>query len=385
MISPLKKFRLKYGETRLSFGEGAVQDLEPWIKTVKRVGLITSKTAAEKSGALRDILNLLSKNEVDYAMFSGVPPNPSSTIALSCAEFFRAEGVDAIIAIGGGSVIDVAKVVSLILKNGLSPEQLLEGKKPDKTIPLAAVNLTHGTGSEIDRYAVLTFEERKEKRGFSARYVDLAIDEPRYTLTLPRDQTLYTSLDAFYHAYEAATSSYANSFVLTLAVEASKLIAENIHSLIENLYSLELRAKLLYSSMLAGISIDLSMTHLNHALEHSFSGLNPRLPHGEGLAILGPRVVYHVHKRVPEESALILKPIDPTIRPIPEDAEKAYRALKEFQSRMGLIRRLSDYGFGRDDIKFVVEYTLKMIRERYKGTPLTVDEELLKDIIADGL
>ncbi|MEM0506115.1 MAG: iron-containing alcohol dehydrogenase [Thermosphaera sp.] len=385
MISPLKKFRLRYGETRLSFGNGAVEDLADWIKTAKKVGLVTSKSAAEKSGALKDVLNILSKHGTDYTVFANVSPNPTSSMVLSCAESFRSEKVEAIIAIGGGSVIDVAKAVSLIVRNKLLPEQLLEGVKPPEVLPLVAINLTHGTGSEIDRYAVLTFEERMEKRGFTARYVDLAIDEPKYTLSLPRDQTLYTSLDAFYHAYEAATSKYANSFVLTLAVEASKIIAENLPNLLNNLDSLELRARLLYSSMLAGISIDIAMTHLNHALEHSFSGVNPKLPHGEGLAILGPRVIYHVHKHVPEESALVLRSIDPMIRPISDDAERAYRALREFQSSLGLNKRLSDYGFGKDDIKFIIERTLKMLKERYKGMPLEADEGVIRDIITDAL
>jgi Alcohol dehydrogenase, class IV len=137
--------------------------------------------------------------------------------------------------------------------------------------------------------------------------------------------------------------------------------------------------------MIAGISIDMALTHLNHALEHAFSGLNPNLPHGEGLAILGPRIIYHVHKAVPEDSAVILKHLDPSIRPVAEDAGKAYTAVKEFQRRLGLERRLSDYGFGPDDIPSIIRYTMKMIKERYKSTPLIVNEDIIKDIILDAL
>ncbi len=385
MVTPLKKFKLKYADTTLFFGEKSIGNLETWVHGKQVVGLVMSRTAAKNSGALQEVLEILSRHSIVHVPYSDVTPNPYASQAVSCAELFRKERVDSIIAIGGGSVIDVAKTVSILVKSNLSPTELVKGVKPENTLPLAAVNLTHGTGSEIDRYAVLTFEETGEKRGFTARYPEVSIDDPRFTLTLPRDQTLFTSLDAFYHAYESATSLYTNMFVQTLSSEAAGIIVKTLPEALSNMKSLELRSRLLYASMIAGISIDIALTHLNHALEHTFSGLNPRLPHGEGLAILGPRIIYHVHKAVPEDSAIILKHIDSSIRPLSGDAEKAYVAVREFQNRLGLKRKLSDYGFGLDDIPGIVAYTLRMIRERYKTTPVNVSEDVLKDIILDAL
>jgi len=385
MVAPLKKFKLRYADTTLFFGEKSIADLEAWVRGKQIIGLVMSRSAAKTSGALQEVLEILTTHNIVYVPFNDVTPNPSASQAVSCAELFRKERVDSIIAIGGGSVIDVGKTVSLLINSNLSPSDLVKGVGAEKATPLAAVNLTHGTGSEIDRYAVLTFEETGEKRGFTARYPEVSIDDPRFTLTLPRDQTLFTSLDAFYHAYESATSSYTNMFVQTLSSEAAEIIATNLPETLENLKSIEHRSRLLYASMIAGISIDIALTHLNHALEHAFSGLNPNLPHGEGLAILGPRIIYHVHKAVPEDSAVILKHLDPSIRPVAEDAEKAYTAVKEFQRRLGLERKLSDYGFGPDDIPSIVSYTMKMIKERYKSTPLIVNEDVIKDIILDAL
>uniref|UniRef100_A0A7C2FXF0 Iron-containing alcohol dehydrogenase n=1 Tax=Thermosphaera aggregans TaxID=54254 RepID=A0A7C2FXF0_9CREN len=385
MVTPLKKFKLKYADTTLFFGEKSIEGLETWIRGKQIVGLVTSRTAAKTSGALQEVLEILSKHGVVHVTYSEVSPNPYASQAVSCAELFKKERVDSIIAIGGGSVIDVGKTVSILVSSSITPFDLVKGVRAEKALPLAAVNLTHGTGSEIDRYAVLTFEETGEKRGFSARYPEISIDEPRFTLTLSRDQTVFTSLDAFYHAYESATSLYTNMFVQTLSSEAFGIVVKALPRVLENPVSLELRSRLLYASMIAGISIDIALTHLNHALEHAFSGLNPNLPHGEGLAILGPRIIYHVHKAVPEDSALILRHLDPSIKPEPEDAEKAYIAVKEFQSRLGLYRRLSDYGFGLDDIPGIVSYTMRMIKERYKTTPLIVNEDILRDIILDAL
>jgi alcohol dehydrogenase class IV len=385
MVTPLKKFKLRYADTTLFFGEKSIADLEAWVRGKQIIGLVMSRSAAKTSGALQEVLEILTTHNIVYVPFNDVTPNPSASQAVSCAELFRKERVDSIIAIGGGSVIDVGKTVSLLINSNLSPSDLVKGVRVEKAIPLGAVNLTHGTGSEVDRYAVLTFEETGEKRGFTARYPEVSIDDPRFTLTLSRDQTLFTSLDAFYHAYESATSSYTNMFVQTLSSEAAEIIANNLPETVENLKSIEHRSRLLYASMIAGISIDIALTHLNHALEHAFSGLNPNLPHGEGLAILGPRIIYHVHKAVPEDSAVILKHLDPSIRPVAEDAEKAYTAVKEFQRRLGLERKLSDYGFGPDDIPSIVSYTMKMIKERYKSTPLIVNEDVIKDIILDAL
>ena len=385
MVAPLKKFKLRYADTTLFFGEKSIADLEAWVRGKQIIGLVMSRSAAKTSGALQEVLETLTTHNIVYVPFNDVTPNPSASQAISCAELFRKERVDSIIAIGGGSVIDVGKTVSLLINSSLSPSDLVKGVRAEKATPLATVNLTHGTGSEIDRYAVLTFEETGEKRGFTARYPEVSIDDPRFALTLPRDQTLFTSLDAFYHAYESATSSHTNMFVQTLSSEAAEVIANNLSETLENLKSIEHRSRLLYASMIAGISIDMALTHLNHALEHAFSGLNPNLPHGEGLAILGPRIIYHVHKAVPEDSAVILKHLDPSIRPVAEDAGKAYTAVKEFQRRLGLERRLSDYGFGPDDIPSIIRYTMKMIKERYKSTPLIVNEDIIKDIILDAL
>jgi len=385
MVAPLKKFKLRYADTTLFFGEKSIADLEAWVRGKQIIGLVMSRSAAKTSGALQEVLETLTTHNIVYVPFNDVTPNPSASQAISCAELFRKERVDSIIAIGGGSVIDVGKTVSLLINSSLSPSDLVKGVRAEKATPLATVNLTHGTGSEIDRYAVLTFEETGEKRGFTARYPEVSIDDPRFALTLPRDQTLFTSLDAFYHAYESATSSHTNMFVQTLSSEAAEIIATNLPETLENLRSIEHRSRLLYASMIAGISIDMALTHLNHALEHAFSGLNPNLPHGEGLAILGPRIIYHVHKAVPEDSAVILKHLDPSIRPVAEDAGKAYTAVKEFQRRLGLERRLSDYGFGPDDIPSIIRYTMKMIKERYKSTPLIINEDIIKDIILDAL
>ncbi|MCD6300646.1 MAG: iron-containing alcohol dehydrogenase, partial [Staphylothermus sp.] len=131
------------------------------------------------------------------------------------------------------------------------------------------------------------------------------------------------------------TAKNTSPFVATLTEEAVKNIKAWLPKALDNPQDLEARYWLLYASMLAGIDIDASATHIIHAIEHAISGLKPEIPHGAGLAILGPRSIYHTHKAVPQESARVLRQIDPTIKPVAKDAEKAEKTVKEWQKNLG--------------------------------------------------
>lgn len=114
---------------------------------------------------------------------------------------------------------------------------------------------------------------------------------------------IYTSLDAFYHAYEAATQREASPFVLMLSTEAIRLVRSWLPRALTSPQDLIARYWLLYASMLAGIAIDLAGTSIVHTIEHVLSGLNPQLAHGCGLGIVRPRSAYYIHRASPEASA----------------------------------------------------------------------------------
>ncbi|MEZ0394702.1 MAG: iron-containing alcohol dehydrogenase [Desulfurococcaceae archaeon] len=378
-------FSIKYQETTLYFGEGALEKARGFFTGLTRVGIVTGARSAELSGALRDVLKILEELNISYTIFNEVTPNPFASQAERAAERFWREGVDAIVAIGGGSVIDTAKIASVIVVSGRRVKDLVAGYRPRGSLPLLAVNLTHGTGTEVDRYAVATLDDTREKHGLSVKYPDTSVDDPRYTLTLSREQTIYTTLDAFYHAYEAATSTSTNPFVETLSTAAASIIASTLPLAVKDLGNLQLRSRLLYASMLAGISIDLASTHINHAIEHALSGLKPELPHGAGLAMLGPRVVYYTHKARPAESASIVRHVNPYVKPIAEDAERAMKAVASFQESVGFKERLSNYGFTEQDVAKVVEYALKRLSYMTVSTPFPVAEDVVKDIFTSAL
>ncbi|MFP3220533.1 MAG: iron-containing alcohol dehydrogenase [Candidatus Marsarchaeota archaeon] len=348
-------FSFNYAGVRLYFGEGSVKKLKDHLKPRSSVLVVTSKSAARVSGALDDAKAVFQELNIEYFNYDGVTPNPTTAESQEIAKLAWEKGVDALVAIGGGSVIDAAKVASVVRKNGGTANDYIYYKRSGGSgIPLLAVNLTHGTGTEVDRYAVLTDAEKGQKRGVAILYPEASADDPHYLLSLPKDQTIYTALDAFYHSYEAVTRLGTTPPVELLTKEAISLIKQWLPSAVSDLKNEEARYWLLYASMLAGIAIDMEGTHIIHALEHQLSGANPKVPHGAGLAMLGPRSAYHTHSINPAKSAEVLKILDPTIRPVAEDATKAEKAIADFQAQVGFEQKLSDYGFTKDQLEVMV-------------------------------
>ncbi|MEM4035511.1 MAG: iron-containing alcohol dehydrogenase [Fervidicoccaceae archaeon] len=381
-----RSFAVRAGPTRLMFGVDVVGCLEPWLERFEKILLVTGRRSARESGALADVERLLRRCGVSYEHFDRVTPNPSEALVEEVAE--AARGVEAIVAIGGGSVIDAAKLASVVAKcGGRVRDYALGDAQIRGALPLAAVNLTHGTGSEVDRYAVVTIDDLRAKIGVASdhMYPEISIDDPRYLLTLPRDQTTYTTLDAFYHAIESATSFWASPYTKLLAEEAVRLAASWLPSALENPRDLSARFWLLYASMIAGICIDNSRTHLIHAMEHALSGLRPELAHGAGLAMLGPPIVELIYKADPSTCCSLLRHVDPGLRPTADDSQRARRALEEFQKSVGFAETPERYGLGLGDVEHVKKVALEILGAQSKLAPFEVTPRLVEEIYREML
>jgi len=352
----LKSFRVYNGGVKLFFGVESIKNVSNIIGRYRRLLIVTGRSSAEKSGALKDVKTILEENGVEYEIWSKGFPNPTDTLVDELTNVYREGLFEGLIAIGGGSIIDLAKAVRVLVVGGGEVSEYIYGLRevPEHKPFLLAVNLTHGTGSEIDRYAVITISERKEKLGFNAGYPTVSIDDPRYTLTLPRDQTIYTTMDAFAHAVESATSNQSSPYTILLAREAVEKIVYHLPRALENPNSLIDRYWLLYASMIAGISIDHGVTHYGHLLEHILTGYNPDLPHGAGLAIIHSKLIGLIYKYYPETLSYVLKPLDPDLKPRSEDSVKAMEAYRRFLEEIGFKETLAKYGFDKDLLKDIV-------------------------------
>lgn len=373
---------------QIFFGPGTVECIEPWLASFGKVLVVAGRSSGERSGALKDLVNLLESKGVSYEVYKGVSPNPTDSIVDEAAEVAWRSGAQAVVAVGGGSAIDTAKLAAAIAVSGGRAREYLRGERsPRGSLPVAAVNLTHGTGSEADRYAVATVEETREKVGVASDhlYPAVSVDDPRYTLSMPREQVVYTTLDALYHALESSTAILTSPYAGTLGEEVLKLVLAWLPKAVADLQNLEARYWLLYASMLAGIAIDNARTHLVHAMEHALSGLNPKLAHGAGLGMLGPAIVERTYKVSPSRAHRLLKHLDPELRPVPEDAKRAREALERFQKAVGFAETLSDYGFGPDDAQRVVELVTGPLSATAKLAPFEVTKDLVREIFLELL
>ncbi|MEM1851432.1 MAG: iron-containing alcohol dehydrogenase, partial [Acidilobaceae archaeon] len=221
--------------------------------------------------------------------------------------------------------------------------------------------------------------ENKVKLGIASDYFYplASVDDPLYTFTMPHEQIIYTSLDAFYHFIEAATSRASSPMVETLAEEGVSLIAKFLPKAVKEPNLLEARYWLMYSALLAGIAIDNARIHIIHVLEHVLTGLNPNLAHGAGLGILGPTALKRVCSEVLDICTRILRPILNAENGKPEEIA---RAVARFQESLGFREKLSDYGFSPDLADEVAERALSLFPIQLELAPISVSKEVLKEV-----
>ncbi|WP_425058327.1 Long-chain primary alcohol dehydrogenase AdhA [Sporomusa carbonis] len=392
-INKIAEIRAK---TTVYFGVGAIQKIKDIAVNLSAQGIrkavvITGKSSHIKTGAWEVVKKALDEQGLGYTMYSKVTPNPTVDQVDEAAKQAQAFGADTVIAIGGGSPIDAAKSVAILLaypeKNA---RDIYEFKfTPEKAAPIVAINLTHGTGTEADRFAVVSIPEKEYKPAiaYDCIYPLYSIDDPALMTMLPPDQTLYVSIDAVNHVVEAATTIIQNPFAVSLAGETIKLIHKYLPHAVKNPKDLEARYFLLYASMIAGISFDNGLLHFTHALEHPLSGVKPDLTHGLGLGILLPAVVRQIYPAKSEILADILAPLVPGLTGSPDEAEKAYDGLRKWLKDLGVKERLTDEGFTEKDLDKLTQLAFETpsLELLLSMAPVPATKETVREIYNNSL
>lgn len=345
--------------TCVYFGCGAINKIADIAKEFKSKGLdkvivMSGKNAYKATGAWDVVKKAFDENDIDYVNYDGVTPNPTTISVNEAVKIARDFGAKAVVAIGGGSPTDAGKSVAILLKyNDKNANDLYEFKfTPTEAAPIVAINLTHGTGTETNRFAVVTIPEKNYKPAiaYDCIYPTYAIDDPCLMAKLSPKQTRYVSIDAVNHVIEAATSKVASPYAVTLAREVVTLVAKYLPKALENANDLEARYFLAYAAMMGGVCFDNGLLHYTHALEHPLSGVKPELSHGLGLAILLPAVVENIYEAKAETLKYILEPIAQNITSAKDASDKVYEWLKS----VGVPEKLKDEGFSNEDIPTLV-------------------------------
>ncbi|MFW1859505.1 iron-containing alcohol dehydrogenase [Acinetobacter defluvii] len=260
----------------------------------KRPMIITDK-GVRTNNLLAPIEAAFSSTEVEVGfIFDDVPPDSSLETVRAVAQAYRTNNCDAIIAVGGGSVIDTAKASNILVTEGGDDLTKYSGAHnlPHPLKPFFVIPTTSGTGSEVTMVAVVSDNQKHVKMAFASNYLmpHAAILDPRMTQTLPPHLTAMTAMDAMTHAVEAYTCMAANPISDAYATAAIKKISANLFNVLDNPSDAQGRLELAQASTMAGIAFSNSMVGIVHSLGHAL-GAVAHLPHGLCMNLFLPYVL----------------------------------------------------------------------------------------------
>lgn len=347
---------------KVYFGVGAMHKIDDILKDLKSKGadkviVISGRNAYKATGAWDIIEKALKDNNVGYVNYDKVTPNPTTDGIDEAKKIALDFGAKAVIAIGGGSPIDTGKSVAVLMDEKYqdkTADELYEYKfAPESAVPVVAINLTHGTGTEANRFAVATVVKKdfKPAIAYDCIYPSYSIDDPAVCVKLSPKQTMYTSIDAVNHVIEAATSKVASPYSISIAKETIRLVAKYLPQALKNPDDLEARYFLMYAALLGGICFDNGLLHYTHALEHPLSAVKHDLSHGLGLAILLPAVIETIYPDKAATLADILEPIAPDLKGEPQEVQSAAIAVEKWLFETGVKEKLEDMGYTESDVE----------------------------------
>ena len=272
-----------YNPVKITAGLGSISKLPDLLPTQGNILLITTPGATRR-GLSAKVSNLLGADRIH--IHDQVTPNPELDALDKWTSEYSSAGFAAIIALGGGSVLDAAKVLGVTLPSGVnSPLEQLFRQKKDITwssrIPVTAIPTTSGTGAEVTPFATVWDGLNKKKHSLSGDnvYPAHALLDPELTLTLPRHETLYTGLDAISHALESLWNKNRTPVSEGFALHALTLANQALPIILKQPDDLESRASMQQASLLAGLAISQTKTAIAHAISYPLT-IHYNIPHG---------------------------------------------------------------------------------------------------------
>ena len=365
---------------------GDIAEIAPVLagKKISSVLLVTDKFLFE-SGITDRLRSSLADAGIKCAVYSDTRPNPTVQNCDEAKALYINEGCNAIIAFGGGSSIDCAKALGILIaypKKTL--EQMRGNLKVWRRIPtLFAIPTTAGTGSEVTVTAVITDPERKHKytaNNFTT-IPHYAVLDPEVTFTLPKHLTATTGMDALTHAVEAYIGRSTSKETRGLSLEATRLIFQNIEVAYNNPTDRNARENMLRASYMAGMSFTKSYVGYIHAVAHSLGG-QYNIPHGLANSVLLPIVLRDygsiIHKKLWNlgKAAGVVSDTDT----IEDGAEKFIRAIEEKNSNMGIGKTFPE--IKKEDIPTMAHHADKEGNPLYPVPRLMDARELEKYYLA---
>lgn len=358
-----------YNPTKLIFGRGTVEKLRDEVpKYGKKVLLVYGGGSIKKNGLYDQVVGILNDINAEIYEVSGVEPNPRISTVRRGVDICKKEGIEFLLAVGGGSVIDCTKAIAAGSKYDSDAWDLVIKKAPvSDALPFGTILTLAATGSEMNSGSVITNWETKEKYGWGSPLVfpKFSILDPVNTFTVPKNQTIYGIVDMMAHTFEHYFHLDENTPLQDRMCESLlQTVMETAPKLLNDLENYEYRETILYCGTMAlngMVQMGFRGDWATHNLEHAVSAVYD-IPHGGGLAILFPNWMKHNLHVKPErfkQLAVRVFGVDPTGKADEQVGLEGIEKLREFWNSIGAPSRLSDYGIDDSKIDLLVDRAMK--------------------------
>lgn len=361
--------------SKLIFGKGQLDALPKEVAHYgKKVLLVYGGGSIKRNGVYDQVIDKLKEIDAEVYELPGVEPNPRLSTVREGVDICKQEGIEFLLAVGGGSTIDCTKAIAVGAKTDADVwDIVMKKEKATEALPLGTVLTLAATGTEMNASSVITNWEINEKHGWGSTlvYPRFSILDPTYTQSVPKDQTIYGIVDIMSHVFEHYFHLTTNTPMQDRFCESIlQTMIETAPKLLEDLENYEHREVVLLASTYAlngMVSVGLRGDWATHNLEHAVSAVHD-IPHGGGLAILFPNWMKHV---LDEENASRFKQlavrvfgVDPAGKSDKEVALEGIEELRSFWNRIGAPSKLSDYGIAEESLELIAEKAV-VVRPEY--------------------
>ncbi len=317
------------------------------------VFLVTGKNII-KAGWVRDVIESLESEGIRYTLYSDISSNPRDYEVMKGAALYREAGCDAVVVIGGGSPMDCAKGIGIVVSN---KKNILEFKGVDNipipAPPLICIPTTAGTAADVSQFAIINDTEHKVKIAIISKKIvpDISLLDPVPLTSMTSELTAHTGMDAIVHSVEAYVSNASSPVTDIQALESIRLLSTYLPLAYHHPDTIEYRYKTMLGSLLAGLAFSNASLGAVHAMAHSLGGFSD-LPHGECNALLLETVIDYNFEVCENRYASIGKAMNSGCSSDnPEEIKQnLLSALQDIRTEIGITHRLGDLGVRREDI-----------------------------------
>jgi alcohol dehydrogenase len=367
--------------TKVLFGAGQLGNLHLEQMPGKMALIVTSNgSSTKKYGYLEDVERELDLAGVGHVLFDEVRPNPTNHNVMDGAAKARENGCDFVVALGGGSVMDCAKCIGLMMVNEGDLWDYAFSQKGGKKefvspmAPLVAITTSAGTGSEVDMFSVISNDEMEEKTGVFDRsmFPTISVVDSDLMMSVPPKFTAYQGMDAFFHAAESVINTKEHPMGEMFALKAIELIAENLPKAYADGTDREARSNMALANSLAGYYM---LCTSQHTMEHVMGSYHDSLAHGAGLIMIS-----HAYFDFFAERKAAEEPMMKMARAMgvenPTSGKDFIRALDRLIAAVGCQDlKMSDHGITREELQKWPQHIHEVLGGDITADPLPLSDE----------